>query len=104
LSQAPPEFELEIAIYTLLTKAPGNKPTIALGPKSKPKISGVPITITPGPIIYFKDAYVAILMQALKSGSLFPFLISSSLSYSLTLNTISMAAIPTDFMVIAENQ
>ena len=60
--------------------------------------------MTPGPIISLRLELVEILMQALKSGSLSPFLISSSFNYLLTSATISMAADPTDFIVIAENQ
>lgn len=44
LSQAPPVFDAEIAIYTPLTNAPGNKPATAYGPKSKPIAVGVTIT------------------------------------------------------------
>jgi len=44
LSQAPPVLELEIAIWTPLTRAPGNKPATALGPKRKPTTRGVIMT------------------------------------------------------------
>jgi hypothetical protein len=62
------------------------------------------MTNKPGPIIYFKLPAVEILMHALKSGSFFPLLISSSYNYLLTSSTIAMAASPTDYIVIAENQ
>jgi hypothetical protein len=44
LSQAPPVLDAEMAIYTPLTKAPGNKPATAYGPKNKPTAVGVTIT------------------------------------------------------------
>lgn len=44
LSQAPPVLELEMAIWTPLTRAPGNKPATALGPKKRPTINGVRMT------------------------------------------------------------
>lgn len=65
LSQAPPELELEIAIYTALTKAPGNKPATALGPNKNPNTNGVNTTNIPGPIISLRLAWVDILIQAL---------------------------------------
>jgi len=48
LSQAPPEFALEIAIETPETSIPGKIPATAIGPKSNPIINGVPITIAAG--------------------------------------------------------
>ena len=65
LSQAPPELELEIAIYTALTKAPGKIPATALVPNRNPKMMGVPITKSPGPTISLREAVVEILIQAL---------------------------------------
>ena len=44
LSQAPPVFAAEMAIWTPLTKAPGKNPARMLGPKAKPRINGVKIT------------------------------------------------------------
>ena len=44
LSQAPPVFEDEMAIWTPLTIAPGKKPNSALGPKANPKKNGVTVT------------------------------------------------------------
>lgn len=44
LSQAPPVFEAEIAIWTPLTIAPGKNPNKALGPKRKPSKNGVTVT------------------------------------------------------------
>jgi len=104
LSQAPPEFELEIANYTEETMAPGNNPATAFSPNRYPNIKGAKMTKHPGAIISLNDACVDILIQALKSGSLVPFLISSSLSYFLTSLTMSIAALPTLCIVIAENQ
>ena len=44
LSQAPPVFDAEIAIWTPLTMAPGKKPMSALGPKRNPRANGVTVT------------------------------------------------------------
>jgi hypothetical protein len=44
LSQAPPVLDAEIAIYTPLISAPGNKPATAYGPKNNPTTVGVTIT------------------------------------------------------------
>lgn len=60
LSHAPPVFDIEIAIYTPETKAPGNNPAIALGPKTIPTKKGVTITNNPGLTISFNEAYVEI--------------------------------------------
>ena len=51
LSQAPPEFALDVAIVTPLIKIPGRSPATATGPKNKPNNKGAPITKTPGKII-----------------------------------------------------
>jgi len=56
LSQAPPVFEAEIASYTPLTKAPGNNPATAFGPKNNPIIIGVKITNAPGATISLREA------------------------------------------------
>lgn len=56
LSHAPPVLDIEIAIYTPETKAPGNNPATAFGPKQAPTIIGVKITSIPGAIIFFKEA------------------------------------------------
>ncbi len=44
LSQAPPVFEADIAIWTPLTIAPGKKPKRAFGPKKNPSKNGVTVT------------------------------------------------------------
>lgn len=44
LSQAPPVFDAEIAIWTPLTIAPGRNPIKALGPNKIPKVKGVNVT------------------------------------------------------------
>lgn len=44
LSQAPPVFEAEIAIWTPLTIAPGKNPSKAFGPKKNPSKNGVTVT------------------------------------------------------------
>jgi hypothetical protein len=60
LSQAPPVLDIEIAIYTPETKAPGNNPATAFGPKKNPTTNGVKRTKQPGAIIYFNEALVEI--------------------------------------------
>jgi len=45
--------------------APGNNPATAFYPITIPKIRGVPIVKTPGPIISLREAEVEILIQAL---------------------------------------
>jgi hypothetical protein len=56
LSQAPPEFEAEIAICTPETMTPARYPETALGPRREPKMIGVKMTINPGNIISLKDS------------------------------------------------
>jgi hypothetical protein len=58
LSQAPPAFALDKAIETPLTRAPGNNPAIAYGPKKNPIVNGVNKTNNPGAIISYKAALV----------------------------------------------
>jgi len=60
LSHAPPVLDIEIAIYTPETNAPGNNPAIALGPKMIPTKNGVKMTNNPGLTISFNDALVEI--------------------------------------------
>ena len=104
LSQAPPVFDAEIAIWTPLTNAPGKSPATAYGPNNIPKKIGVKITNKPGAIISCNEAWVEIWMHALKSGSTVPAYIPGfSLNYLLTSSTICNAAFPTDFIVNAEN-
>jgi len=64
LSQAPPVFEAEIAIYTPLIKAPGKSPATAFGPNNNPTNNGLTITRAPGATISFNDAIVEILIHA----------------------------------------
>lgn len=56
LSQAPPELDIEMAICTPDTKAPGNNPATKAGWKTIPTTIGVPITKMAGLIISFKEA------------------------------------------------
>ena len=44
LSQAPPVFDEDMAIWTPETRAPGKIPAIAFGPKRKPVTNGVKMT------------------------------------------------------------
>lgn len=44
LSQAPPVFAAEIAIWTPLTREPGKNPARITGPNKKPRAKGVIIT------------------------------------------------------------
>lgn len=44
LSHAPPVLAAEMAIWTPLTMAPGRNPAKMMGPKAKPKNSGVKMT------------------------------------------------------------
>lgn len=67
LSQAPPELELEMAIWTPETITPARYPETALGPKSDPRRIGVKMTIIPGIIISVSEALVEISMHFLKS-------------------------------------
>jgi len=60
LSQAPPVLDIEIAIYTPETKAPGKIPAIAFGPKINPIANGVPITKNPGLSISLNEDAVEI--------------------------------------------
>jgi len=53
LSHAPPVLAAEIAMQTPETKAPGNNPATAFGPKNRPTTKGVKITNAPGAIISF---------------------------------------------------
>lgn len=79
LSQAPPEFELEMAIWTPETITPARYPDTALGPKSPPRTKGVKMTIIPGKIISVKEAAVEISMQRVGSNlpAFFCWIISS---------------------------
>jgi hypothetical protein len=60
LSQAPPVFENEIAIYTPETIAPAKRPLTPRGPSKKPKTRGEVITNNPGAIISLNEALVEI--------------------------------------------
>lgn len=63
LSQAPPVFENEMAIYTPDTIEPASNPLTPLGPKRIPTKNGDPITKTPGAIIFLIEALVEIAMH-----------------------------------------
>jgi hypothetical protein len=60
LSQAPPVFEKEIAIYTPLTMIPASNPETPCTPNNIPTIKGDPITSMPGAIIFLREADVEI--------------------------------------------
>ena len=64
LSQAPPEFAIEIANNIPTTSAPASKPPSASAPKKIPTTIGETIAITPGSIIPLNDALVAISTHA----------------------------------------
>jgi hypothetical protein len=63
LSQAPPVFENEMAIYTPETISPAKRPLTASVPKKRPTKKGVQITNIPGAIIFLREAFVEIAMQ-----------------------------------------
>jgi hypothetical protein len=63
LSQAPPEFDEEIATYTPLIMIPARRPLTPLGPNSHPTIIGERITRIPGLIILMREALVDIWMH-----------------------------------------
>lgn len=58
LSQAPPEFEKEIAIYTPDTMEPARSPLTPLAPKRKPMNKGESRTRSPGANISLREALV----------------------------------------------
>lgn len=60
LSQAPPEFENEIAIYTPDTIEPASSPQTPLAPNRNPMASGDKITRRPGPAMALSDDLVEI--------------------------------------------
>merc|ERR1712161_47665 len=63
LSQAPPEFDMEMANCTAETKEPVNKPNTAWTPNKVPAMSVAPMTKAPGATISFKDDFVEIAMH-----------------------------------------
>jgi len=64
LSQAPPELDIEIPIWTPEQIAPANSPHTPLAPNKNPKMIGERITKSPGKTIDLIDALVEILMHA----------------------------------------
>mmetsp|Transcript_40021 Transcript_40021/g.73920 ORF Transcript_40021/g.73920 Transcript_40021/m.73920 type:complete len:324 (+) Transcript_40021:319-1290(+) len=108
LSQAPPVLDWEMASWTPETMPPARRPQTELTPKRMPKMMGESMTRAPGRIISRREASVEILMQAAWSGGAWPGVPWSrpgiSRNWRATSLTISMAAVPTDFMVMAVNQ
>ena len=73
LSQAPPELEEEIAIWTPETMTPARYPETAFGPNTIPSMIGVKMTMIPGMIISYKLETVEISMHlAWSSSFIFP--------------------------------
>merc|ERR1719487_1260623 len=101
LSQAPPVFDMEMASMTPETRAPTRRPAAAFLPKKTPQRRGLSRTSAPGGSISRRDARVEICTQWSYSG-LWPCMINGN--WRLHSRTMSLAAIPTDFIVIAENQ
>ena len=60
LSQAPPAFDIKIAIITPATSEPASKPPSAPVPKRIPTAKGETTAIIPGTNISFKAAVVEI--------------------------------------------
>mmetsp|Transcript_11980 Transcript_11980/g.51407 ORF Transcript_11980/g.51407 Transcript_11980/m.51407 type:complete len:315 (-) Transcript_11980:143-1087(-) len=108
LSQAPPVLLAEMASCTPDTSPPASSPTTASTPKNMPVTMGEVITRIAGGTISRSDASVEILMQRAWSGGECPGAPSSSpgmvSNWRFTSLTISIAATPTDFMVMALNQ
>merc|ERR1719174_1782951 len=63
LSHAPPLLLIEMANWTLETRAPERRPAQAFLPKPRPATRGEPMTRRPGLIISLKEASVEILMH-----------------------------------------
>mmetsp|Transcript_5806 Transcript_5806/g.19190 ORF Transcript_5806/g.19190 Transcript_5806/m.19190 type:complete len:336 (-) Transcript_5806:574-1581(-) len=108
LSQAPPVFEAEIASCTPDTRPPARSPTTASTPKNTPVKIGAVITRMAGGTISRRLASVEILMHRSWSGGACPGVPSNKpgmvSNWRFTSLTISIAATPTDFMVMALNQ
>ena len=60
----PPEFDIEMASWTPLTRPPVRMPKTASTPKNVPATSGVSMTNAAGAIISLRDAFVEISTQA----------------------------------------
>ena len=60
LSQAPPAFDIKIAIKTPVTNEPANSPPRASAPINRPTNTGTTTANNPGIIICFKAAIVEI--------------------------------------------
>ena len=60
LSQAPPAFDMKIAIITPQTNAPASIPPSAAAPSKYPTTRGVTTAKTPGIIISWRAACVEI--------------------------------------------
>ena len=58
LSQAPPAFDINIAINTPVTRAPAHSPPRVSGPNAFPINNGTTIASAPGITISFRDALV----------------------------------------------
>merc|ERR1719272_43640 len=127
LSHAPPVFEAESASCTPEDMPPARRPQTAETPKKRPVRIGDEMTRRPGRIISLSDALVEMEMHFCESGrmcAVFGSKLASfmgcanlglvgsaiqrssgvALNWRATSSTISMAARPTDFMVMAENQ
>jgi hypothetical protein len=105
LSQAPPPLNIIRPRTTPVRVAPARKPPRDAGPSTKPTRKGTSTARTPGTIISFKAASVAMATQRAESGRAFP-----SISPSVSLNwrrislTIFQAARPTASMVTDERK
>mmetsp|Transcript_24695 Transcript_24695/g.80759 ORF Transcript_24695/g.80759 Transcript_24695/m.80759 type:complete len:215 (-) Transcript_24695:1797-2441(-) len=108
LSHAPPVLEAEMASWTPDTRPPARRPVTACTPKMYPVKIGLTMTRRPGMTISRRLASVLMAMQRAWSGGPCPGVPSRSpgmvSNCRFTSFTISIAASPTDFIVIAENQ
>mmetsp|Transcript_7198 Transcript_7198/g.19780 ORF Transcript_7198/g.19780 Transcript_7198/m.19780 type:complete len:260 (-) Transcript_7198:1525-2304(-) len=108
LSHAPPVLDAEMASWTPEAMPPARRPTTASTPKNIPVAMGAVMTRMAGGTISRRDASVEILMHLAWSGGPWPGVPSRRpgmvSNWRLTSLTISIAATPTDFMVMAENQ
>ena len=101
LSQAPPALAMVSANRTQPSRAPPSIPPSAAGPSKNPTTGGAPTASTPGAIIRFRAAVVAISIHRLESGCAVP-----SISPGISLNCrrisriMSNAASPTAVIVI----
>ena len=108
LSHAPPVLDAEMASWTPEAMPPARRPTTASTPKNIPVAMGAVMTRMAGGTISRRDASVEILMHLAWSGGAWPGVPSRRpgmvSNWRLTSLTISIAATPTDFIVMAENQ